>query len=185
MITDLAGVREPERAVPPQRDLPVDFADQLLQHGYGPFFGTPCGVLAPLLTALEDRTGLLTIPREDNAVGVAAGASLAGRTPVVLMQNSGLGQSVNALASLVVPYRIPMLLIVSLRGHAPDTTQENLGMGRLTEPILAELGIPTERLTRERDLGALMEWADDRIRHSRGTAAVLIGPAAFGWQVAA
>ncbi|WP_217551467.1 thiamine pyrophosphate-binding protein [Streptomyces sp. GbtcB6] len=183
MTAELGDIRGAASAVPPERDLAVEFADQLVGNGYGPFFGTPCGVLAPLLGAVEDKATLLTIPREDNAVGVAAGAALAGRTPVVLMQNSGLGQSVNALASLVMPYRIPMLLIVSLRGQAPDTTQENTGMGRLTEPILAELGVATRRLAGDRDLGELMDWLDGRVRQRRETAAVLIGPATFGWRV--
>jgi sulfopyruvate decarboxylase subunit alpha len=183
MTADLGAVRGKTPAVPPEHGLAVELADQLVGNGYGPFLGTPCGVLAPLLSAVEDKTSLLTIPREDNAVGVAAGAALSGHTPVVLMQNSGLGQSVNALASLVMPYRIPMLLIVSLRGQAPDTTQENTGMGRLTEPILTELGIATRRLAEDCDLAELMEWLDEQVRQRRQTAAVLIGPATFGWRV--
>src|SRR3712207_8855986 len=76
----------------------ADLCAALVEAGFGPYFGTPCGILAPLYAAVERRPGLLTVAREDNAVGIAAGASLAGRYPVVLMQNSGLGQSVNALA---------------------------------------------------------------------------------------
>ncbi|MFF4693009.1 hypothetical protein [Streptomyces sp. NPDC001307] len=74
-------------------------ADELLDHGFSPFYGTPCGILAPLYAALEDKSDLLTVPREDTAIGVAVGAAAAGHLPVVLMQNSGLGQSVNAAAS--------------------------------------------------------------------------------------
>ncbi|MFD8199457.1 hypothetical protein [Streptomyces sp. NPDC059701] len=145
---------------------------------FGPFHGTPCGILAPLYRALEERPGLLTVAREDNAVGVAAGAALAGASPVVLMQNSGLGQSVNALASLVVPYGIPMLLVVSLRGVDPDPTPENTAMGRLTEPLLASLGIECSTLTDPVELG--------RLRHvvhvERRAAALLVPPPAFGWR---
>lgn len=75
----------------------ASLADELLDHGFSPFYGTPCGILAPLYAALEDKSDLLTVPREDTAIGVAAGAAAAGHLPVVLMQNSGLGQSVNAL----------------------------------------------------------------------------------------
>jgi sulfopyruvate decarboxylase TPP-binding subunit len=77
----------------------ASLADELLDHGFSPFYGTPCGILAPLYAALEDKSDLLTVPREDTAIGVAAGAAAAGQLPVVLMQNSGLGQSVNAAAS--------------------------------------------------------------------------------------
>ena len=178
----------------------------LVQEGFGPFFGTPCGILAPLYGALEEQADLLTIAREDNAVGIAAGAALAGGRPVVLMQNSGLGQSVNALASLVVPYRVPMLLVVSMRGITPDPTPENEAMGRLTEPVLAQLGIVTRRLaagsqdtngTDEDDGAGVGEpdgaedhlgpdadaaWAAAVVRDRRRPAALLIPPPAFAWR---
>lgn len=100
---------------------------------------------------------------------------------MVLMQNSGLGQSVNALASLVVPYRIPMLLIISLRGIPPDFTTENIVMGRLTEPLLREAGIPTARLAEE-NLAAQTDWAGRLVVEDRRPAALLVPPALLGWQ---
>ncbi|MEV4870595.1 thiamine pyrophosphate-binding protein [Streptomyces syringium] len=151
------------------------------ENDFGPFFGTPCGILSPLYERLESESGLRTVSREDNAVGIAAGAAMAGRSPVVMMQNSGLGQSINALASLVVPYEIPMLLIVSLRGIQPDTTQENLAMGRLTEPLLSDLGIPAERLQADR-LAAQVDWARETVCVQRRPAALLVPPTLFGWQ---
>ncbi|WP_181773563.1 thiamine pyrophosphate-binding protein [Amycolatopsis pittospori] len=163
----------------------VDVAHQLCHDltstGFGPFFGTPCGILAPLYRALDDHAGLLTVAREDNAVGIAAGAVLAGRHPVVLMQNSGLGQSVNALASLVEPYRLGMLLIISLRGVDPDPTQENLVMGRLTEPLLAGLGVATTTLGRDQNLAESVGWAADVVQRQGRTAALLVPPPLFGW----
>src|SRR5687767_13871924 len=90
-------------------DVAKELSKELISADFGPFVSTPCPLLAPLHDALQEHVGVLTVVREDNAVGIAAGTSLAGRTPAVLMQNSGLGQSVNAIAALVVPYRIPML----------------------------------------------------------------------------
>ncbi|MGD3110846.1 thiamine pyrophosphate-binding protein [Streptomyces sp. YGL11-2] len=165
----------------PDVSLSTMLADLLVGEGFGPFFGTPCGILAPLYEALERDAGLHTIPREDAAIGVSVGASCGGRTPAVLMQNSGLGQSVNALASLVVPYSIPMLLIVSLRGIAPDPTPENLVMGRLTEPLLDSLEIPALRLTPE-CLADQVAWAHRLVSDERRTAALLVPPQLFGWQ---
>ncbi|MBX7555190.1 thiamine pyrophosphate-binding protein [Streptomyces sp. NPDC004232] len=159
----------------------ASLADELLDHGFSPFYGTPCGILAPLYAALEDKSDLLTVPREDTAIGVAAGAAAAGHLPVVLMQNSGLGQSVNALASLVVPYRFPMLLIVSLRGVDPDPTPENTVMGRLTEPLLADLGVPATRLDAQH-LADQVHRAYRTVGDERRTATLLVPPALFGWQ---
>ncbi len=151
---------------------------EFVDHGLGPFFGTPCGVLAPLYSGLSDTAGLTTVAREDNAVAMAAGAWLSGRNPVVLMQNSGFGQAVNALASLIVPYRMALVLVVSLRGIEPDSTQENLAMGGLTRPILARLGIPA------RDLGVpgSIAWAADMVRAQGRCAALLVSPTLFGWR---
>lgn len=153
----------------------------LIEHGFGPFLYTPCGVLAPLCSVLAHEAGLWTVPREDTMVGMAAGAALGGASPVVLTQNSGLGQSVNALASLVVPYRIPMLLLVSMRGLAPDSTAENAAMGRLTRPLLAQLGIASWPLPDADGLPGLFEQLERVVLDERRPAAVLVGPDAFGW----
>ncbi|MBZ4018388.1 hypothetical protein [Streptomyces purpurogeneiscleroticus] len=152
----------------------------LLTERFSPFFGTPCGILAPLYESLEQDAALQTIPREDTAIGVAAGASIAGHCPAVLMQNSGLGQSVNALASLVIPYELPMLLVVSLRGIVPDPTPENRVMGRITESLLSDLGIPAVRLDAAQP-AAQVDWAHRTVSDERRTAALLVSPELFGW----
>ncbi|MGW5052686.1 thiamine pyrophosphate-binding protein [Actinokineospora sp. NPDC004072] len=149
--------------------------------GFGPFYGTPCGILAPLYRVAEERAALLTVPREDNAVGMAAGAALAGRRPVVLMQNSGLGHSVNALASLVIPYRLPILLVISLRGVAGDPTEENQVMGRATAPLLAALGVGSA-VVDPADPAPQVAWAARAVRQGGRAAALLITPSGFGWR---
>ena len=163
------------------RNCAAALSDALLEREFAPFFGTPCGILAPLYSRLEAVADLSTVPREDNAVGVAAGAAMTGKSPVVLMQNSGLGQSVNAIASLVVAYQIPMLLVVSMRGIPPDFTTENIVMGRLTEPLLNEAGIPTAHLDQE-NLAAQVDWAASLVVERRQPAALLVPPSLFGWQ---
>ncbi|MFJ1765740.1 hypothetical protein ACIOD2_35810 [Amycolatopsis sp. NPDC088138] len=155
-------------------------ADELLAAGFGPFLSTPCGILARLQDAIANRAELMTVAREDNAVGIAAGADLAGRFPVVMMQNSGLAQSVNAIASLVTPYRLAMLLVVSLRGVDPDPTEENLVMGQLTVPLLDGLGVESRVL--DRDLEDKVSWAHKVVAEQRRTAALLVPPTAFGWR---
>jgi phosphonopyruvate decarboxylase len=78
-----------------------DFAARLHHHGFDFFTGVPCSLIEDLIAVLETgRAPYVAAVREDSAVGVAAGAWLGGRRPVVLMQNTGLGTSLNALASL-------------------------------------------------------------------------------------
>ncbi|WUI04134.1 hypothetical protein OHR68_20825 [Spirillospora sp. NBC_00431] len=160
-------------------------ADEFVQHlygsGYDLFTGVPCGILSPLFAALDAASeGFLYAPREDTAVALAAGAWLGGRRPLVVMQNSGLGQSVNALASLIVPYAVPLSMIVSLRGLPPDTTPENQVMGALTEPILDGMGIPARRCGGADDLDWLAETTSARGR----PAALLVEPSYFSWSPA-
>lgn len=159
----------------------VALAEALRDNEFSPFLGTPCGILAPLYAELDRHAGLLTVAREDNAAGVAAGCALAGRRPVVLMQNSGLGQSVNALASLTVPYRLPLLLVVGMRGIEPDLTEENRVMGRITETVLHGCGIPGVRLDEEKFLEQAA-WGRTVVAGQRVPAALLVPPAFFGWR---
>ena len=121
-----------------------DFAQALLDSGYDFFTGVPCSIIGNLITTLTDKPDITYIPavREDAAVGVASGAYMAGKIPVVLMQNSGLGQCLNTLTSLNLIYKLPCLLIVTWRGFEGKDAPEHLVMGRTCNKLLDTIGIP-------------------------------------------
>jgi phosphonopyruvate decarboxylase len=121
-----------------------EFTALLRREGIDFATGVPCSLIEGVLRNLETRRDILYAPavREDVAVGLAAGAWLAGRRPAVLMQNSGLGTSLNALASLSLMYGLPLLLIVTWRGHGGKDAPEHILTGAITEPLLELLGIP-------------------------------------------
>ncbi len=112
--------------------------------GFDFFTGVPCSLIEELIGALESHPRLpyVAAVREDVAVGVAAGAWFGGRRPVVLMQNSGLGTSLNALASLSLMYGLPALLLVTWRGYRGKDAPEHILMGEITPKLLELLGIP-------------------------------------------
>lgn len=115
--------------------------------GYSVFTGVPCSLLEGLYHAVEGARGTYyPATREDLAVGLAAGFTLAGHRSAVLMQNSGLTVSINALLSLVALYELPVLLVVSWRGEGPDAP-EHLATGRAMLPLLHTLGIPYRMAT--------------------------------------
>ncbi|MFI5329068.1 MAG: thiamine pyrophosphate-dependent enzyme [Candidatus Rokuibacteriota bacterium] len=120
------------------------FAARLEAQGYDFFTGVPCSMIAGLIATLETHPRLPYVPavREDVAVGLAAGAWLAGRRPMILMQNSGLGTSLNALVSLSLMYRLPALLLVTWRGHAGKDAPEHLLMGEISPSLLEMIRIP-------------------------------------------
>jgi sulfopyruvate decarboxylase alpha subunit len=86
------------------------------------------------------RTTLAT--REEEAFGIAAGLYLGGAKPTVMLQSSGLGNSLNALTSLLVPFKIPVLIVISMRGDAGEWNDAQVPMGRAVRPICDAIGIP-------------------------------------------
>lgn len=122
-----------------------------LCHGRGVRFvtGTPCSYLKPLVNAAIDdaRFGFRDAVNEGDAVAMAAGAALAGVRSLVMFQNSGLGNAVNALTSLCRPFRVPVLLVVTHRGEPGGEADEpqHEQMGRITTTLLDTLEIPWTR----------------------------------------
>jgi sulfopyruvate decarboxylase alpha subunit len=86
------------------------------------------------------RTILAT--REEEAFGIAGGLYLGGHRPTVMLQSSGLGNSLNALTSLLIPYQIPVLMVISMRGDAGEWNAAQVPMGRAVAPILDAMGVP-------------------------------------------
>lgn len=122
------------------------------------FTGVPDSLLQPLCDWLIERYGAngphhVIAANEGNAVGLAAGYHMAtGKLPVVYLQNSGIGNIVNPVTSLLAPevYGIPCLFIVGWRGE-PGVHDEpqHAYMGKATLPLLCESGIETYIVTKD------------------------------------
>jgi sulfopyruvate decarboxylase subunit alpha len=103
----------------------------------------PCVNLQELLAMVGGDPDIIHIPvtREEEGVGICAGAWMGGRRPALLMQNSGLGNSINALASLNFLYRIPLMMIISHRGCEGEPIAGQIPMGKLTPKLLDAMNI--------------------------------------------
>jgi sulfopyruvate decarboxylase subunit alpha len=103
----------------------------------------PCVNLQELLALVSCDPDIIHLPvtREEEGVGICAGAWMGGRRAALLMQNSGLGNCINALASLDMLYGIPLLMIISHRGGAGEPIIGQVPMGRLTVPLLDAMNI--------------------------------------------
>ncbi len=109
--------------------------------------GVPCSYFAAPLRLLQaGATDLRYVAavNEGSALAVAAGASLGGDRTAVMVQNSGFGNLINPLTSLVLPYRIPVLVLMSMRGwpRAGAGEQQHHWMGRVAQDWLRSLEIP-------------------------------------------
>jgi sulfopyruvate decarboxylase subunit alpha len=107
------------------------------------FVSVPCKLLAKLIEKLEtDSTVVYTpVTRKEEGMGLACGAYLAGRRPAIVMQNSGFGNSVNAIMSLLNYYRIPVVFVVSHRGSDGEPIQAQRMMGAILSDLLEVMGV--------------------------------------------
>lgn len=140
------------------------FVEQAKTYGFSWYSGVPCSFLTPFINyVISDRElNYISSSNEGDAVATAAGATLAGQRGVAIMQNSGLGNAVSPLTSLTWTFRIPILLIVTLRGDPKlnDEPQHKL-MGPISTSILDKMEIPWEYFpTAENEIAPALQRAD-------------------------
>jgi phosphonopyruvate decarboxylase len=138
------------------------------------FTGVPCSLLEPLRARAAGAGLYRSAHVEGEAAAMAAGSWLAGAPAAVLMQNSGLGNAVNPLASLLVPYRIPALFVVSWRGEPgrPDALH-HFPMGEATLGLLELFGVCPRVLREDSGLDALRDEAQGALAQRRVHALVV------------
>jgi phosphonopyruvate decarboxylase len=143
------------------------------QRGFGLWTGVPCSYLQPLINGVIADQSLRYVPaaNEGDAVAIAAGAQIGGVSAVAMMQNSGLGNAVNPLTSLLHTHRIPCLLIVTLRGdpHGEADEPQHELMGSITPAMLELMEIPWAYFpTRDEDIDACLDavvaWQQNEAR---------------------
>jgi sulfopyruvate decarboxylase subunit alpha len=141
----------------------------------------PCVNLRELLLLIRGEPGIrnVSVTREEEGVGICAGAYMGGMRPALLMQNSGLGNSINALASLDLLYGIPLLMVMSHRGLEGEQMVGQVPMGRLTEPLLRAMNISSYVIGRG-DRPSIIRQAWEEAIEERRPVAVLIKQSYWG-----
>jgi phosphonopyruvate decarboxylase len=145
-----------------------DFVDAARKRGYGVWSGVPCSYLQPFINCAIGASGLryVSAANEGDAVAIASGAELGGVRGLAMFQNSGLGNAISPLTSLNAVFRLPVLLIVTLRGEpggAPDEPQHAL-MGQITTRLLEDMSIPWEYFpTDAAAIAGCLDRADGRL----------------------
>ena len=118
------------------------------------FLSVPCKLLANMITILESDNDIFysAVPREEEGMGICVGAFFGNKFPCIMMQNTGIGNSVNAIVSLLQLYQIPVIFLISFRGTPGEPVGAQGGMAKITEDILNLLRIPILNCSKERDL---------------------------------
>jgi sulfopyruvate decarboxylase subunit alpha len=107
----------------------------------------------------EPTIRLVRVTREDDGVGICAGAYLGGQRAALVCQSAGLLLSANALAGYALHHQTPFLVLAALRGGHDDGYYYQTYKHRVITPVLDALGLPHHTLRTPDDLGIIPDAA--------------------------
>jgi len=160
----------------PQPDWSDELLDALVESGVEFVPYVPDEVLSRVLVKAAARPELTLLPltREEEGVGIACGVALAGRRSALMMQTTGMGNSLNAIGSVAMAQRVPLLIVVSERGGLGETVSTQLPLGASLRRILDAMAIPCFETTRADEVARLVAGAAETAFISRTTVVVLL-----------
>ena len=137
--------------------------DALVKNGVDFVTTVPCKQLAGVIEKIDQAPGIYHIPanREDEGMGLCAGAHLGGKRPAIIMQNTAIGVTINALATLIQFYRMPLPMLISYRGEVGEPVACQVEMAVHTKALLNQLNIPTYHFHNNEDaceLSAILSY---------------------------
>lgn len=115
----------------------------------------PCKQLAGVIDAIEESKSIYHIPsnKEDEGMGLCAGAFMGGKRSAIIMQNTAIGVTINTLVTLTQFYRLPLPMLISYRGELGEPVACQVEMAVHTKALLSQLNIPTYHFHHEDDVG--------------------------------
>lgn len=149
--------------------------DILKSAGLDFFVSVPCKLLGELIDRLAaDETVVYTpVSREEEGMGLACGAHLAGRRPAIVMQNSGFGNSVNAVLSLLNYYEVPVVFVVSHRGSPGEPIEAQRMMGSAIVELLRVANVACVEVPGQATLERVKPAIEQARREGRSVALLL------------
>ncbi len=139
-----------------------------------PDITTSEGLLRPI--AQDRRLRLVRVCKEDECIGIAAGLAYCGKRALILIQHTGLLDSINALRGVAVELKQPICLMVGLLEREPTVPpRQSARYGiRIVEPILDAMGIAHDLIETDADVGKIAPAVEASYRNSEPVA-LLIG----------
>ena len=158
-----------------------DIFDVLRADGFSLVAHVPDAGHTPLIKLCEAQNDMdvVTLTSEQDGVGLLSGAWAGGRKGVLLMQSSGVGNTINALA-LPAVCRIPFLTIVSMRGEWGEFIPWQMPMGQGTPGVLEAMDVRLFRADYQDEVGATVDAAAKLAYNTRQSAAVLLSQKMIG-----
>lgn len=172
VIRSLAARREDEA---PELTWQQELADALVEAGIEVAAWVPDKRLAPIGARLAERgIPCRTLPREEECFAYAAGFRAASGMPLVMVQSSGLGNSLNAIGSLVIPYGLGFPAVISMRGSLGERNPSQMPLGRATAGTLDLLGVQAFSLSAPEDAKTIARGAIAVAEGARTLAPILL-----------
>ncbi len=105
----------------------------------------PCKQLAGVIDKIDKSERIFHIPsnKEDEGMGLCAGAYMGGKRSAIIMQNTAIGVTINTLATLIQYYHFPLPMLISYRGELGEPVACQVEMAIHTKALLAQMNIPT------------------------------------------
>jgi sulfopyruvate decarboxylase TPP-binding subunit len=147
----------------------------------------PDNVLTPLISgaAADNYFISLGATREDEAIGTLAGAYMGGLRGVALMQTSGFALIANVLASLIVPYQIPAIIVVSERGTLGEFNIGQVAVRRTMRPILDSIAVEHHTLADESTMAFMVDKSIKQALTTQSPVVFILSPLLTGGNPAA
>ena len=166
----------------PSTDWPADIHRALSDAEVGMIGVVPDAGHSRLIKLCEADNDMrvVALTTEEEGVGLVSGAWLGGVRGALLMQSSGVGNCINAIASLSRACQFPLLLIATMRGEWGEGNPWQIPMGRATPKVLDTLGVQVGRADRAEEVGATVTGMADLAFKSQTTTAVLLSQRLIG-----
>lgn len=163
------------------QDWPGDIFGVLLEQGISLVAHVPDAGHASLIARCErsEEVGVVGLTTEEEGVGLVCGAWAGGSKGALLMQSSGVGNCVNALA-LPAICRIPFLTLVAMRGEWGEFVPWQVPMGQATPAVLETMGVRVFRADEATAVRETVEAAAQLAFNTRESAAVLLSQRLIG-----
>ena len=145
----------------------------------------PDNVLKPLIAGVHADPFFTAFPttREEEALGIVAGAWMGGMRGILLMQTSGFATLANVLASLPVAFQIPVLMMVSERGTLGEFNIGQALVARTMRPVLDALAVENHTITRLDELEFTVDRSIKQAAATRAPVALILSPLLTGGKV--
>jgi sulfopyruvate decarboxylase alpha subunit len=145
----------------------------------------PDRVLTNLIKGIHADPFFTAFPtaREEEAVGIISGAWMGGMRGAVLMQTSGFATLANVLASLAVPYQIPLIMLVSERGTLGEFNYGQSLVCRTMRPVLDSLAMEHHTVTRLDEFEFILDRSIKQAITTQAPVALILSPLMTGGKV--